>query len=144
MNFVAKEQVTNRPISTARRQSNVSSIHSSFNLGRALAGQSIKESLSNDKKLRESIDKELVEQSYSEPSNELGSVDNQSVRVVGRTISEFSNTFVGQSVVSMSPNDPLIYATRLCRLLKNNQEEFIDEKNSKDLKTLDNLRGMVR
>ena len=40
----------------------------------------------------------------------------------------------------MHQGDPLNYATRLCRLLKNSD----DEEGSKDIQTLDTLRGMTR
>ena len=114
MNFVAKESIMSRP-KTLRRSNMVSfnPNHASSNLGRLLAGQSIQEALANNKRLHESVNKELIRDSRRESCEITSSADTGEIGLL-----EVSRSNVGMSSVSLTA-DPLSYATKLCRLLKN-------------------------
>ena len=112
--------------------------HTSSNLGRLLAGQSIIEALSNNKRLHESINKELIRSSQHDSSDITSSANTEEPGFL-----EMSRANVGlMSTVSLT-GDPLSYATKLCRLLKQDDYDG-SEFATQEVQTLDNLRGMVR
>ena len=148
MNFVAKEQMVGRPM-TVRRSSTKNRpsdgiVRSSTNLGRMLAGSAILESLSNNKRLQESVNNELtMRMSQDEEEEDSSEMKGNITTGLGSvSIADYSGNF-GQSAVTSTiiGSDPLSYASRLCKLLKNSDDR---SENSQEVATLDNLRGMVR
>lgn len=78
MNYVAKETLTTRQVTMRSRQnSNVRVNQSSMNLGRFLAGQSIMDSLANNKKLHDSVNQELYKRMTN--TNQSTTEDHSSV-----------------------------------------------------------------
>jgi len=70
MNFVAKEQLTSRHMTMRLKSGSLNVNHSSSNLGRLLAGQSIMDSLVNNKKLHDSVNQELAKRMSSDESED--------------------------------------------------------------------------